>query len=108
MSNERKGVEFFVGLFLLIGFGVIAAMIVTFGRLGRGMEERYPVRVRFPNASGLVKGSSVLLSGASIGVVSQAPRLSGGNYEVEVGLLIRKAVKIPRTATFQIRSSGML
>lgn len=108
MSNERKGVEFFVGLFLLIGFGVIATMIVTFGRLGQGMEERYPIRVRFPNASGLVKGSNVLLSGAPIGVVSQAPRLTGERYEVEVGLLIRETVKVPRTSAFQIRSSGML
>jgi phospholipid/cholesterol/gamma-HCH transport system substrate-binding protein len=108
MSNERKGTEFFVGLFLLIGFGVIAAMIVTFGRLGRGMEDRYPLRVRFPNASGLVKGSNVLLSGAQIGIVSHAPSLTGENYEVEVGLLVRQTVKIPRTSTFQIRSSGML
>ena len=109
MSNVRKGTEFFVGLFLLIGFGVIAVMIVTFGRLGKGMEERYPLRVRFPNANGLVKGSSVLLSGAPIGLVSHAPQLTpGGNYEVEVGLLIRSAVKVPRTSIFQIRSSGML
>jgi len=108
MSNERKGTEFFVGLFLLIGFGVIAAMIVTFGRLGQGLEDRYPIRVRFPNASGLVKGSNVLLSGASIGVVSHAPQLTGENYEVEVGLLLRETVKVPRTSAFQIRSSGML
>jgi len=109
MSIERKkGVEFFVGLFLLVGFSVIAAMIVTFGRAGRGMEERYTLRVRFPNASGLVKGSSVLLSGANIGDVSQAPTLTGQNYEVEVGLSIRKAVQVPRTAIFQIRSAGML
>lgn len=107
-GNERKGTEFFVGLFLLIGFGVIAAMIVTFGRLGQGMDDRYPLRVRFPNASGLVKGSSVLLSGASIGVVAEAPKLTGENYDVEVGLLIRSAVKVPRNSTFQIRSSGML
>lgn len=108
MSTERKGVEFFVGLFLLIGFGVIAMMIVTFGRLGKGMENAYTLRVRFPNASGLIKGSNVLLSGAQIGVVSHAPSLTGEKYEVEVGLLVRGSVKIPRTSVFQIRSSGML
>jgi len=109
MSIERsKSVEFFVGLFLLIGFAVIAAMIIKFGRVGRGMEERYQLRVRFPNASGLVRGSVVLLSGANIGDVVEAPKLTGSNYEVEVGLSIRKAVKIPRTALFQIRSAGML
>lgn len=108
MSTERKGVEFFVGLFLLIGFGVLAAMIIVFGRLGKGMEDRYEIRVRFPNASGLIKGSNVLLSGAQIGIVSQAPTLVGQNYEVEVGLLVRESVQVPRTSVFRIRSSGML
>ncbi len=108
MSTERRGVEFFVGLFLLIGFGVIAVMIVAFGRVGQGIEGRYPLRVRFPNANGLLKGSAVLLSGANIGEVSHAPRLTGDNYEVEVGLMIRTNVKVPRTSSFQIRMIGML
>ena len=29
---ERKGAEVYVGLFLLIGLSVIAAMVVTFGK----------------------------------------------------------------------------
>src|SRR6202044_391409 len=108
MSTERKGVEFYVGMFLLIGFGVVAGLVVTFGSAGRGLEKFYPVRVRFPNASGLVKGSDVLLSGARIGVVTKPPTLAGANYEVEGELSIRDVVHIPRSATFQIRSNGML
>lgn len=108
MSTERKGVEFFVGLFLFVGFGVVAALVVTFGRAGQALETYYPIRVRFPNASGLVKGSDVLLSGARIGVTNKAPALIGEKYEVEVELSIRESVRIPRMATFQIRSNGML
>jgi ABC-type transporter Mla subunit MlaD len=108
MSTERKGIEFFVGLFLLVGFGVVAALVVVFGRVGQGMQKQYPIRVRFPNASGLVKGSDVLLSGDRIGVASQAPRLTGEHYVVEVELLIRDSVQIPRKASFQVRSNGML
>ena len=108
MSTERKGVEFLVGLFLLVGFLVVAGLVVTFGRAGQALEKYYPVRVRFPNASGLVKGSDVLLSGARIGVTNHAPALTGENYEVEVELSIRESVHIPRKATFQIRSNGML
>jgi ABC-type transporter Mla subunit MlaD len=108
MSTERKGVEFFVGLFLLIGFGVIAAMVVIFGRVGQGMQAYYPITVEFPNASGLVKGSDVLLSGARIGVVTKAPALTGNNYAVAVELAVRDTVKIPRKSIFQIRSNGML
>lgn len=108
MSTERKGVEFFVGMFLLIGFGVVAALVVVFGRAGQGIEKYYQIRVRFPNASGLVKGSDVLLSGARIGSVNKAPALIGDHYKVEVELGIREAVHIPRAASFQIRSNGML
>ncbi len=108
MSTERKGVEFFVGLFLLIGFGVVAALVVTFGRAGQGLESSYPIRVRFPNASGLAKGADVLLSGARIGITNQAPMLTGDNYGVEVEMSIRESVKIPRKASFQIRTNGML
>jgi len=108
MSTERRGVEFFVGLFLLIGFGMVAALVVTFGRAGRGLEKFYPIRIRFPNASGLAKGADVLLSGAEIGITNKAPTLVGDNYEVEVELNIRESVHIPRSATFQIRSNGML
>ena len=45
---ERKGAEVYVGLFLLIGLSVIAAMVVTFGktlpdfacRVGRAIHRR--------------------------------------------------------------------
>jgi ABC-type transporter Mla subunit MlaD len=108
MSVERRGIEFFVGLFLLVGFGVVAALVVTFGRAGQAIEKNYQLRVRFPNASGLVKGSDVLLSGARIGIVDSYPSLVGDHYEVEVQLGIHDAVQIPRKASFQIRSNGML
>jgi len=104
---ERKGLEFFVGLFLLVGFGVVATLVVLFGRVG-GVEKLYPIRVRFPNASGLIKGSDVLLSGARIGSVASSPALAGDKYAVEVELDIRDAVHIPRQAAFQIRTNGML
>lgn len=108
MSAERKGVEFVVGLFLLLGLSAIAIMVVMFGRLGKAMQEAYEITVQFPNASGIVKGSEVLLAGASVGNVAELPALVTGTYSVEVKLRIRADVKIPRTSYFQIRTSGLL
>lgn len=108
MSTERKGTELFVGLFLLIGFAVIATMIVRFGRVGQGFQKLYPITVEFPNASGLVKGCSVLLAGAKVGTVTEAPRLTGHAYAVEAPMRISESVRIPRKSTFVIRTSGML
>jgi phospholipid/cholesterol/gamma-HCH transport system substrate-binding protein len=75
MSTERKYTEVYVGLFLLLGFAVIAAMVVKFGRLGQGLTKFYEITVEFPNASGLVKNADVLLAGARIGYIVEPPYL---------------------------------
>ncbi len=108
MNTERKGAEFLVGLFLLAGFAVIAVLVVMFGRVGQAITSYYDITVEFPNASGLIKGADVLLSGARIGNVAQSPQLVPERYSVKVKLNIRSDVKIPRTSYFQIRSNGML
>jgi ABC-type transporter Mla subunit MlaD len=108
MSTERKGLEMYVGLFLFIGLATIAVMVIVFGRVNEGFAKTYPILVEFPNASGLVKGADVLLSGARIGKVITTPKLIGKLYAVEVTLKIREEVKVPRTAQFVVGSSGLL
>ena len=108
MTTERKGVELFVGLFLLIGFGVIATMVLLFGRVGKGFQKTYPITVEFANASGLVKGCDVLLSGAKIGLVMDSPHLTGRDYAVVAPMNIHEGVHIPHKSTFLIRTNGML
>jgi len=109
MSTERKGTELFVGLFLVIGFAVIAIMVVTFGRVGQGLTKFYEITVEFPNASGLIKGADVLLAGARIGHVAEAPfLLVKDGFSVGVKLKLRDDVKIPRDATIVVNQSGLL
>lgn len=109
MSTERKGTELFVGLFLVIGFAVIAIMVVMFGRLGGGISKYYEITVEFPNASGLVKGADVLLAGARIGHVAEAPfLLVKDGFSVGVRLNISDKVKIPRDSTIVVNQSGLL
>ena len=106
MSQERKNVEFLVGLFLLIGFTVVAALVVKFGRVGQGLNV-YTLRVEFPNASGLVKDSYVLLAGARIGHVASDPVLTERS-SVIVSIKVRNDVKIPRKSTLLVGSSGLM
>src|SRR5438270_641638 len=74
-SHSEKSLELKVGAFVLAGLAVLAALVVQFGRLGEGFKTYYGLTVRFPDASGLLKGSDVLLAGAKIGRVSGGPRL---------------------------------
>jgi phospholipid/cholesterol/gamma-HCH transport system substrate-binding protein len=108
MSAEERGVEVKVGIFVFLGLAVLGALVVQFGRIGEGFKTYYPLSVRFPDASGLLKGSDVLLAGAKIGRVSGGPHLVGKGNGVEVPLRIYDYVRIPTGSKFTVGSSGLL
>lgn len=108
MNERSKGLEFRVGAFVIVGLGVLAALVVQFGRVGEGFKTYYTVTVQFPNASGLLKGSDVLLAGAKVGRVSGGPRLVSGRDGVSVPLRIFDYVRIPAESKFTVGSSGLL
>ena len=107
-TTSRERVEILVGLFLLIGLSFIGVMVVMFGRTGGSVQKSYRLTVEFPDASGLVKGSYVLISGARVGHVAEAPVLLGQSFRVAVALDIQENVRIPHAATFVVGSSGLL
>ncbi len=108
MNQRGIGLEFKVGLFVFVGLAVLGALVVQFGRVGEGFKTYYPLTVRFGDASGLLKGSDVLLAGAKIGRVSGGPRLVRQGNGVEVPLRIYDYVKIPAGSKFSVGSSGLL
>ena len=108
MTKHERGLEFKVGAFVFVGLALLGALIVQFGRVGEGFKTYYPLTVRFSDASGLLKGSDVLLAGAKIGRVSGGPRLVGEGQGVMVPLRIFDYVKIPAGSKFSVGSSGLL
>jgi phospholipid/cholesterol/gamma-HCH transport system substrate-binding protein len=106
--QSEKTLELKVGAFVLAGLAVLAALVVQFGRVGEGFKTYYGLTVKFPDASGLLKGSDVLLAGAKIGRVSGGPRLVQSGEGVEVPLRIFDYVKIPAGSKFTVGSSGLL
>ncbi|MEP6699006.1 MAG: MlaD family protein [Verrucomicrobiota bacterium] len=108
MNRSERTVELKVGAFVFIGLAVLAALVIQFGRVGEGFKTYYALTVRFPDASGLLKGSDVLLAGAKIGRVSGGPRLVQSGQGVEVPLRIFDYVKVPAGSKFTVGSSGLL
>jgi phospholipid/cholesterol/gamma-HCH transport system substrate-binding protein len=107
-NQTEKTLELKVGAFVFVGLAVLAALVVQFGRVGEGFKTYYGLTVRFPDASGLLKGSDVLLAGAKIGRVSDGPRLARSGQGVEVPLRIFDYVKVPAGSRFTVGSSGLL
>ncbi len=106
-SDERKA-QLKTGIFMIIGLSMIALMVVYFGRLGDGMRSYYRLRIEYSNASGLLKGASVLLAGAKVGMVENSPTILPDMDGVYVNLKIYSDVDIPSKSEFTIGSSGLL
>lgn len=107
-NPAEKTLELKVGAFVVIGLAVLAALVVQFGRVGEGFKTYYGLTVRFPDASGLLKGSDVLLAGAKIGRVSGGLRLAKSGQGVDVPLRIFDYVRVPEGSKFSVGSSGLL
>jgi phospholipid/cholesterol/gamma-HCH transport system substrate-binding protein len=108
MNRHERGLEFKVGVFVFFGLAMLGALVVQFGRLGEGFRTYYPITVRFTDASGLLKGSDVLLAGAKIGKVSGGPRMVREGQGVDVPLKIYDYIKVPEGSKFTVGSSGLL
>ena len=108
MNRHERGLEFKVGIFVFVGLAMLCALVVQFGRLGEGFKTYYTVTVRFSDASGLLKGTDVLLAGARIGKVAGGPKLLREGGGVAVPLKIYDYIKIPEGTKFTVGSSGLL
>lgn len=69
MSDRQ--LQFRVGLFVLIAFGLIAAMVFQFGELSSLWQKSYQIAVHFESATGVHAGSPVKMSGLTIGEVRE-------------------------------------
>lgn len=79
---ETKRLEFFIGLFIILGVVVTAGMIIVFG--GQGfVGGSYVVNVEFEHIGDLRKGAPVKFGGVRIGRVSDIRLMPEGTVRVE-------------------------
>jgi ABC-type transporter Mla subunit MlaD len=106
--KQTANLETKVGIFLMLGIALVCTLIIIFGEVPDLFKPTYSITVTFPNASGLLKGSDVYLSGALIGKVTTNPQPIPDTQKVEVKLKINKNIGIRDDAGYVIGSSGLL
>lgn len=106
--KQNQNLETTVGIFLMFGIGIICTLILFFGEVKGLLNPTYSLIVEFPNASGLLKGSDVYLSGAVIGKVTSDPQPVPDTDLVQVDLKIDSKIHIREGAKYVIGSSGLL
>ena len=106
-TNSRK-TEFLVGLFFLIGLGVLGGLILRFTAVTDSFKETYPLSVTFADASGITDKAPIILGGASIGRVRGKPELNDNFAGVIVHLDIYSQFMIPENSTFKVETANFM
>jgi len=106
---EKSRQEIKVGLFVLIGLVLLAALLIQFSKSTSLFRGTYELRLHASNVGGLKERASVLLAGVQVGNVS-AIQLAPDGKSVTILLRIYNDYKnkIYHDARFVIQQSGFL
>jgi phospholipid/cholesterol/gamma-HCH transport system substrate-binding protein len=102
-----KGLEFGVGLFVLLGLAAVVYLTVKLGAGSFVAADTYPLEARFANTGGLNKGSTVMLGGVTVGRV-EGIRLDPADYSAIVDMSIMREVLLPADTMASIKTSGLI
>jgi phospholipid/cholesterol/gamma-HCH transport system substrate-binding protein len=105
--NKTTRIEWKVGLFVLIGLALVAALMLNFSKGITRFQSTYKVHLIMTTVSGLKPHADVMMSGVPIGnVVDTALSTDGGSVDIIVQLLSK--FKVRTNANFHIDALGFL
>jgi phospholipid/cholesterol/gamma-HCH transport system substrate-binding protein len=105
---NRKATDFWVGLFVLLGFAALAFLALKAGNLASfGNSETYAVSAKFDNIGGLRPRAPVKSAGVVVGRV-QSIGFDDKQYQAVVTLSMEKQYKFPKDSSAKILTSGLL
>src|SRR6185436_13586748 len=105
MSKSRM--EWKVGLFVILGLVLAAALIIQFNKSAGPLTPVYRLRLKAKDVSGVIPGSVVLMAGVRIGYVEDI-RLNSMDGDVTIIAKLLKKYEVRKDAQFLIRQSGFL
>jgi phospholipid/cholesterol/gamma-HCH transport system substrate-binding protein len=105
MKNTK--LELSVGLFVLMGIAAIIYLAIQVGTGSLLSGDTYLIESRFANTGGLHSGSSVLVSGVTVGRV-EAIRIEPSDYSAIVTLRVLSGLRLPTDSMASIKTSGLI
>ena len=104
--NKRK-LEFYVGLFVILGIVCTIILFAVLGELRFIKDNQYPVHAFFTSVSGLKTGASVEISGVEIGTVSKIG-FDQDRFLARVEFNIDKNIKLSDDIIASVKTSGII
>lgn len=104
--NKRK-IEFYVGLFALIGLLCTGYLFIVLGEISFLQNKRYPVYASFSSVSGLKTGARVEMVGVEIGTVSNIT-IDKERMVAKVEFSIDKNIELSEDSIASVKTSGII
>jgi phospholipid/cholesterol/gamma-HCH transport system substrate-binding protein len=105
---DRRIIDFWVGLFVLIGFCSLLVLALKIGNLGVGASSAtYTVNAKFNNVGGLKIRAPVRASGVTVGRVTGIS-FDNSTYQAMVTMAIDAAYRFPLDTSASVLTSGVL
>jgi len=102
---KKLQIEFFVGLFLLIGIACLAYLSIKLARKEFFGSEGYEIEAVFSNCGSLKTGATINIAGVEVGRVKS---ITLDDYEAKVIMLMSPGVKIPEDSVASIKTKGLI
>ncbi len=104
---KNNGLEFLVGLFLIVGFAAFGYLALQLGEVSfLGSSKNYTITAQFDNVSGVKKGASVQVAGVVVGQVSKIWLDDAGVANVD--LFIGKSLQVSVDSMASVKSQGLI
>jgi phospholipid/cholesterol/gamma-HCH transport system substrate-binding protein len=105
---QRKSIDVWVGLFVLLGALALFFLALKAGNLSAfSFEETYAVNARFDNIGGLKPRAPVKSAGVVVGRVADI-RFDDQSFLAIVTLTLDKRYRFPKDSSAKILTSGLL
>lgn len=105
---QRKSLDFWVGLFVLLGAAALMFLALKAGNMSSvSFEKTYPVVTQFDNIGGLKPRAPVKSAGVVVGRVGEI-RFDDQRFQALVTLNLEERYKFPKDSSAKILTSGLL
>jgi len=104
--NKLK-IEFYIGLFVVIGLLCSGYLFVVLGHLKPFNDSRYPLYGFFTSVSGLQSGARVEMAGIQIGIVSNVS-IDKEQLLARLDFSIDKDIKLTEDTIASVKTSGII
>ncbi|MCH8622008.1 outer membrane lipid asymmetry maintenance protein MlaD [Undibacterium sp. TS12] len=105
---QKKSLDFWVGLFVLLGAAALLFLALKAGNLSSlSFEQTYTVTARFDNIGGLKPRAAVKSAGVVVGRISEI-KFDDKTFQATVVMELEKRYKFPKNSSIKILTAGLL